>query len=142
MKTAQQHMLRLVAVLALTAASTSAFAQSADYRRGYDDGYAAAQREGGGHRGERGDRGRRSQQGVVRIEEALYGARGAVCDALPAARNEFAVNRGIIRAGNQLCGDPARGEPKRLNIVYRCGNSESMRVSARERETLRLTCER
>ena len=41
MRIAKQQMMRIATVLAFTAASTSAFAQSADYRRGYDDGYAA-----------------------------------------------------------------------------------------------------
>jgi hypothetical protein len=49
-------------------------------------------------------------------------------------------NHGNVRAGNQLCGDPARGEPKRLRIVYRCGDSEAVRVIARENEVLRLSC--
>jgi hypothetical protein len=89
----------------LTAASASAFAQSAEYRRGYDDGYAAGQR-----------------------------------DARRAVRDEIERNNGNVRAGNQLCGDPARGEVKRLRIVYRCDDSEAVRVIARENETVRLSC--
>jgi hypothetical protein len=134
-------MKRLVAVLALTAASTSAFAQSADYRRGYDDGYAAGQRDSRGDRGDRGDRGRGPDWGI-RIEEAEYGTGGAMCNARRAVREAAERSGGAVPVGNHLCGDPAVGKPKRLNVVYRCGNSEPLRVSARENDTLRLSCRR
>lgn len=130
-------MKQLVAVLALTVASTSAFAQSAEYRRGYDDGYAAAQRDG---RGDRGDRGR--WNGGLRIEEAEYGTRNASCDARRAVRDAIERNGDSVQVGNHLCGDPAYNAQKRLTVVYRCGNSESLRVTAREGETLRLGCRR
>lgn len=126
--------MRIAAILALTAASASVFAQSADYRRGYDDGYAAGQRDA------RGDRGPHRGGPRVFIEDAEYGAHGAACDARRAVRAEIERNHGSVLAGNQLCGDPARGEPKRLRIVYRCGDSEAVRVIARENETLRLSC--
>ena len=127
-------LLRIAAVLALSAATTSAFAQSAEYRRGYDDGYAAGLREAGG----RGDR----RGGRVFVEDAEYGTHFTSCDARHAVRYQVERNRGSVRADNQLCGDPARGEPKRLRIVYRCGDSEAVRVVARENETVRLSCRR
>jgi hypothetical protein len=133
--------MRVAAMLALatasTAASTSAFAQSAEYRRGYEDGYAAALR---GDRGDRGDRGR-GQWGNVRVEEAQYGARRGACDARHAVRREVERN-GTVLAGNHLCGDPAYNEEKRLTVVYRCGNDAPIQVTAREHETLRLSCRR
>ena len=138
MKLASQRIMRLAAVLTLTAASTSAFAQSADYRRGYDDGYAAGQRASHEGRGGRGDRDR--GHGRLQIEQASWGARGSMCNARPAAMNEFNRNGGIVKAGNQLCGDPARGVPKRLSIVYRCGRGEPERVVIRENEKMRLSC--
>ena len=136
MRLANQHIIRIAAVLALTAASTSAFAQSADYRRGYDDGYAAGQRAA------QDDRGRPSGGNRLRVVEAQYGARGAMCDARPAVRDEIERSGGVVRAGNQLCGDPARGVEKRLSVVYRCGDNEPLRVVARENETLNLSCRR
>jgi hypothetical protein len=126
--------MRIAAILALTAASASVFAQSADYRRGYDDGYAAGQRDA------RGDRGPHRGWPRVFVEDAEYGAHGVACDARRAVRAEIERNHGSVLASNQLCGDPARGEPKRLRIVYRCGDSEAVRVIARENETLRLSC--
>jgi hypothetical protein len=129
-------LLRIAAILALSAATTSAFAQSAEYRRGYDDGYAAGLREAGGGRDGRGEgRGWR-----VFIEDAEYGTHFASCDARRAVRSQVERNRGTVRADNQLCGDPARGEPKRLRIVYRCGDREAVRVVARENETVQLSC--
>lgn len=136
MKLATKHIMHVAAVLALAAASTSAFAQSGEYRRGYDDGFAAGQRAA--HDG----RGPRPGWDRVRVEAADYGARGAMCDARQSVRNEVERNGGAVLAGNQLCGDPARGLQKRLSIVYRCGDSEPVRVTASENETLRLSCRR
>jgi hypothetical protein len=58
MTLACRNIIRIATVLALTAASTSAFAQSAEYRRGYDEGYAA------GLRATRDDRGGNSGWGA------------------------------------------------------------------------------
>ena len=127
-----QNIQRIAFVLALTAASSSAFAQSAEYRRGYDDGYAAGQRDA--RDGGRGGRDR------LTIEEASYGVRGAMCDARRAVRQEAERNGGQVTAGNHLCGDPRRNTEKRLTITYRCGNDRPTQISARENETLRLSC--
>jgi hypothetical protein len=129
-------LVRAAAVLALAGACASAFAQSNEYRRGYDDGFAAGQRaaleQGGG----------RPDWGRVHIEEAFYGAHGAVCDARRSVRESVARNRGMVEAGNQLCGDPAPGQPKRLRIVYSCDGTAPARVVANEHESLRLSCRR
>jgi hypothetical protein len=138
MRLANRHIMRIAAVLALSAATTSAFAQSGEYRRGYEDGFAAGQRAA---YGERGDRGGHGGWGRVRVEEAEYGARGAMCDARQAVRNAVERN-GAVVVGNQLCGDPAYGVEKRLRIVFRCGDGEPERVIGREKETLRLSCRR
>lgn len=130
-------LLRIAAILALSAATTCAFAQSAEYRRGYDDGYAAGLREAGGGGGRGEGRGWR-----IFVEDAEYGTHFASCDARRAVRYQVERNRGTVRADNQLCGDPARGEPKRLRVVYRCGDSEAVRVVARENESVRLSCRR
>ncbi|WP_156648725.1 hypothetical protein [Massilia sp. Leaf139] len=136
MSLARQHLMRFVAVLALGAASASAFAQSAEYRRGYDDGFAAGQRAG------RDDYGRPGGGNRLHIERAEYGARGAMCDARRAVRQEMERNGGAVRADNGLCGDPAIGVGKRLTVVYRCGDDQPQQVSTRENDTLRLSCRR
>lgn len=134
MRIAARQIMKIAAVLALTAASTSAFAQ--DDRRSFDDGYAAAQRA------DHGDRGGPPGWMRVHVEEASYGARGRMCDARRAVHDEIRDNRGAVGVNNRLCGDPAPGLQKRLNVTYRCGDSESVRVVARENETLRLSCRR
>ena len=136
MRPARQIIMRCAAVLALAAASGAAFAQSAEYRRGYDDGYAA------GLRAARGDGDRIPDGERLRILEAEYGARGSACDARHALRDALGRDGGAVRVGNQLCGDPAVGTPKRLTVVYRCGRDEPVRVSVRENDTLRLSCRR
>ncbi|MGJ9419045.1 hypothetical protein ACHAC9_14930 [Massilia sp. CMS3.1] len=136
MRIAKQQIMRIAAVLAFTAASTSAFAQSADYRRGYDDGYAAGQAAA------RDDRGGGSDRNRLRILEADYGVRGSTCDARRSVRDGVERNRGAVVANDQLCGDSAPGKVKRLSVVYRCGDSEPLRVVARQGETLRLSCRR
>lgn len=134
MKLARPTILRIVAALALTAAATSSFAQEGG-RRAFDAGYEAGQRDAHGDRGPHGPRWDR-----VRILEAEYGARGRMCDARRAVQREVVRNNGVIHVDNNLCGDPAGGMPKRLRVVYRCVDTASARVVARENETLRLTC--
>lgn len=129
--------LRLAAVLALAVASASAFAQSAEYRRGYDDGFAAGQRAARDDRG-----GPRPGWRRIAIDNADYGGQSGTCDARRAVWGELERNNGNVRAGNQLCGDPAHGERKRLRVVYRCGDSEPMRSVVREGEVMRLSCRR
>lgn len=136
MTIAHRTVLRIAAILALTAATTTAFAQSGDERRGFQEGYAAAQRDVHAERDERGG----PPWARVRIIEAEYGARGAMCDARRSVQHEAERNRGAIHVGNQLCGDPAGGVPKHLRVVYRCTDSAPARVVARENETLRLRC--
>jgi hypothetical protein len=134
MKAPTQIILRIAAVLALTAASTSAMAQ--DYRNdGYYDGQRVAMQDRDDRRGPPG-------WARVRVEEASYGSRGARCDARRSVRYAVERNRGEIRVNNDLCGDPARGAQKRLSVVYSCGHGEPVRIVAREGETLRLSCRR
>ncbi|MBA4094832.1 MAG: hypothetical protein C0489_12210, partial [Candidatus Accumulibacter sp.] len=136
MKAAHHTILRVAAVLAMSAASASVFAHSADYRRGYDDGYAAGLRAAGQE--DRGGRG----WGRLHIDRAEYGARGAMCDARRAVRYEAERNGGAVRADNGLCGDPAIGVGKRLTVVYRCGGDQPQQATARENDTLHLNCRR
>jgi hypothetical protein len=136
MNIAHRHIIRIAAVLALTAASTSAFAQSAEYRRGYDEGYAAGMRAAGGDRDGRPGRG-----GGLRIDEAEWGIRGAACDAREGVRRELDRN-GFVKAHNDLCGDPAPRQEKRLRVIYRCGDGAPTRAVAMEGQTMRLSCRR
>ena len=131
------------AVLALLGPLGQAQAQSMEYRRGYDDGYRAgieAAREGkvrGGHgRNERG-----GGSGRIVIEEAVYGERGAVCDARPAVQAMVDRQREpVVYADNRLCGDPAPRRGKVLEITYRCCNGQVLRTALREETQAVLSC--
>jgi hypothetical protein len=137
MNIAHRHIARIAAVLALAAASTGAFAQSAEYRRGYDDGYAAGQRDA---RNGPGVADGSMPWGRLHIEEAEYGVRDASCNARRSVRDQVERNRGFVTANDQLCGDPAPNQQKRLRVVYRCGDSAPARAYARQGERLRLSC--
>ena len=137
MNIAHRHIARIAAVLALAAASTGAFAQSAEYRRGCDVGYATGQRDA--RNGPDGAGGSMSW-GRLHIEEAEYGVRDASCNARRSVRDQVERNRGFVTANDQLCGDPAPNQQKRLRVVYRCGDSAPARAYARQGERLRLSC--
>lgn len=144
MRLAHHRLARLGAMLALSAAfsaaSSAAFAQSTEFRRGYEEGYAAGLRAAGEDRGRGQGGGRRFNE--IRIEQAEYGARGAMCDARRAVRQEAERNGGAVVAGNHLCGDPAYRVSKRLSVVYRCGDGQPQHASARENDTVHLNCRR
>ena len=133
MNIAHRNIIRVAAVLALTAASASSFAQSGEYRRAYDQSYGSSVQD------PRDERGGRPGWGRVHIEEAEWGVREANCDARRGVWREI-QRTGVVVAHNDLCGDPARGIQKRLRIIYRCGDGEPMRAVAREGQTLRLRC--
>ena len=139
MKNATQHIKHIAALLTLAAASTSVFAQSADYRRGYDDGYAAAQRDAR-EDGGRGDRGR--DRSYLQILEAAYYGPDGSCNARRGVRAEVEENRGVVAASDKLCGDPDVGARKTLRIVYRCGDDAPQRLVVRQYEKARLSCRR
>ena len=131
-----------MAAIALLAPLGAAQAQSAEYRRGYDDGYRAGMEESRGGNMRNPDA-RESGGGRRRIiiEDAAYGDRDGVCDALPAVQAMVERQREpLVRADNRLCGDPAPRRAKTLEITYRCGNGPMLRTSLREDTQAVLTC--
>ena len=129
-----------------TMASTSAFAQSREWQRGYDagfrDGFAAGQNAGsGGVPPFQPPPGNRPQPGRLVIDDAQFGIRGATCDArwaVQSAVDRHGPNR--IYASTQLCGDPAPNRAKTLWVTYRCENRRPVSVSAPEGRWLNLNC--
>ena len=89
---------------------------------------------------DRRKRDRQSGHGGLRIEHVKYGLGDRHCNATqPFAaacngRGECQVN-----VGNQLCGDPVRGDRKTAEIVYRC-DGRSQRLAVREGERAQLRC--
>lgn len=128
----------LAAAAAMLAAPLgAAHAQSAEYRRGYDDGYRAGMDAArGGDAGMNGGGRRR-----IIIEDAVYGDRDGACDARQAV--QAMVDRGrdpVVQANNGLCGDPAPRRAKSLEVTYRCGNGRMLRTTIREDTQAVLSC--
>ncbi|KAF1049407.1 hypothetical protein [Xylophilus sp.] len=129
--------------LATAALSLPAWGQSAEFRRGYDQGYrdglAAAQQQQGGWR-PGPPQGWRA--GGISIVEAHYGAQGSYCDAAPALRHALAGPQagGGVLADNGLCGDPAANRPKALTVVYSCEGRPPQRATVREGDVFYFDC--
>lgn len=121
--------------VALAALSTSAFAQSNEYRRGYDQGY----RDGAEAQSQQGQQ--NGSPGRIIIEDATYGTREASCNIRDAIQQAVGRRRNIsITANNELCGDPAPGRSKRLDIRYRCGDGAVLSARTREGGSVTLNC--
>lgn len=140
-----RRILSALTAIMLAAPAGAVQAQSAEYRRGYDEGYRAGmdaarggEGRGGGDGDGRGDGGGRRR---IIIEDAVYGDRDGACDARPAVQAMVDRQRDpLIRADNRLCGDPAPRRGKSLEITYRCGNGRMLRMSLREDTQAVLTC--
>ena len=122
--------------LALTAMTNAVWAQSHEYREGYEQGYrdgVEAQR----HADAGGPAGR------IIIEEARYGHRDeGACDARDVIQRAAGWRRHLdIHVGNELCGDPVPGEHKHLHVRYRCGDSQSAEAEAPEGSVMAISCQ-
>lgn len=116
------------------------------YRRGYDDGFASGYRKG------LEDTPRAAPvappppppppraTGPITISSAHYGTSSKSCDATRQLARRFngrmAANMVVT---NDLCGDPAKGDRKQLEVTYICG-SIAKTASAYEHRTLYLDC--
>lgn len=115
------------------------------YERGYDRGYAKGMAEG-------------ERRGVpvapppppappplvlgpIRVAGAFYGTSSKQCDATRFVRRH-ADGKGSssFNVTNDMCGDPARGDRKTLEVTYWCGQV-SKSASAREHQTIYLSCQ-
>ena len=122
--------------ITLGAMSASAFAQSAEYRRGYDQGY----RDGIEAQSRQGQQGR--WVGRIIIEHASYGIRDASCNVRDTVQQAAGWRRNIsIAATNELCGDPAPNHLKQLDVRYRCGDGPALHVQTREGGSVTLNCQ-
>ena len=127
--------LRVLTLITLGATATSAFSQSAEYRRGYEKGFRDGQESM-----ER-ERGREYSSARIQILTARYGTRDSSCDARDTIRSFAGSRRDVeIRVNNDLCGDPAEGRHKVLVVDYRCGDGARKRLETRESDTMFLSC--
>lgn len=121
--------------ITLGALSASAFAQSNEYRRGYDQGY----RDGIEAQAQQGQPG--GPPGRIIIDDATYGTRDAACNVRDVIQQAVGRRRNIsITANNELCGDPAPKQRKWLDIRYRCGDGPVANARTREGGTVTLNC--
>ncbi|MBK6928610.1 MAG: hypothetical protein IPH15_14215 [Comamonadaceae bacterium] len=121
---------------ALVLVAGSAHSQSAEYRRGYDQGY----RDGAAAAGNQSPY--PNGMGQITISSALYGIRGARCDARDSLQALVAGKRRIdVKVDNDLCGDPAPNQAnKQMTVTYSCGNGSERRVSGPEGSILAIGC--
>ena len=130
---------RVVSVLSLAAfamTAGSAFSQSAEYRRGYDQGY----RDGAAATATQPQY-PNAAPGIT-ISSALYGVRGARCDARESVQALTEGRRRIeVKVDNGLCGDPAPNQSgKQMTVSYSCGDGSERRVSGPEGSMLAISC--
>jgi hypothetical protein len=135
------------------AAAIPAYAQSPDpgereaYRRGYEEGFARGYRKGL-------DEGQPRvappppppppqapvANGPIRVTGAFYGTPSKNCDATRYVGSRANGKRSYsFEVSNNICGDPARGDRKTLEVTYRCGRLDKT-ASANEHRTVYLDC--
>ena len=117
------------------------------YRRGYDDGFASGYRKGI-------EEARRAAPaaaappppppprptGPITVSSAYYGTASKSCDATRwVARRANGRRTATIEVSNEMCGDPARGDRKQLEVTYVCG-SIAKTASGYEHRSVYLDC--
>ena len=127
------------------------FAQDRDeeraYKRGYEEGFERGYRKG------LDDGERRSAQvappppppaavpvGPIHVTGAFYGTSSRNCDAMRYVASRANGKRKFsFEVSNNICGDPAHGDRKALEVTYRCGGVVKT-AEANEHRTIYLDC--
>ncbi len=131
-----KSMLSVLGFAALAMTAGSAFSQSTQYRRGYDQGYRD------GVEATRPAAQNAPMTGRITIVDASYGNRSGRCDAREAVQAIAMGRRHVdVKADNGLCGDPAPNQPsKRLSVTYQCGDGTERRAGGAEGSLLPINC--
>jgi hypothetical protein len=78
--------------------------------------------------------------GPIRVSRAFYGTTSKSCDATRYVARRADGNRShSLQVTNGMCGDPAHGDRKTLEVTYSCGDVAKS-ASAREHQTVYLDC--
>lgn len=78
--------------------------------------------------------------GPIRVSGAYYGTSARNCDATRFVASRANGKRSYsMEVTNNICGDPARGDRKSLEVTYWCGRM-SKSASANEHRTIYLDC--
>ena len=121
------------------------------YKAGFDDGFARGYERALSERG--GSRGQLPppqpvapppppprSTGPISITRAVYGSGSRICEATRWARSRANGRQSAqLDASNDICGDPAPGDRKSLEVNYVCG-SVPKQASANEHRTAYLDC--
>jgi hypothetical protein len=150
----------LLIAIVVACAAIPARAQSPDpeereaYRRGYEEGFARGYRKGleeGQQRAPAPPPPPPPQiiiapppppvaSGPIRVTGAFYGTSSKNCDATRYVSSRANGKRSYsFEVSNNICGDPARGDRKSLEVTYRCGRLDKT-ASANEHRTIYLDC--
>jgi len=130
-----KHTLSVLVLATLGMTAGSAFSQSMEYRRGYDQGYRD------GAEATTAQAQQATRMGRITIVDAQYGNREARCDAGPGIQQIASRRRYIdVTVDNNLCGDPVPNRPKRLSVTFRCGDGPEQRVGGPEGRVLAISC--
>src|SRR4051812_35727433 len=116
------------------------------YRKGYDEGFERGYQKGL----EEGERRSRVAApppppaapllGPIHVTGAYYGTSSRNCDATRfLARRADGKRYYSFEVTNEICGDPAHGDRKSLEVTYRCGGVGKT-ASANEHRTIYLEC--
>jgi hypothetical protein len=135
----------LLAALPALAQDRDSYEYREGYRRGYDDGFAAGYRKAL-------EEGRGApppapayvppppRLGPIRVTRALYGSTSRSCDATRHVGHQAngRINA-TVKVSNDMCGDPAKGERKQLEVTFTCG-AITKTASAYEHRDVYLDC--
>jgi hypothetical protein len=144
--------LALFLAAAATAWAATAVAQDRNsyeyregYRRGYDDGFSSGYKKGLAESSRAAPPPAAAPPppvptGPITISTAYYGTSSKSCDATRwVARKVNGRRTASFEVTNDMCGDPAKGDRKQLEVTYVCG-SIAKTASAYEHRTVYLDC--
>jgi hypothetical protein len=78
--------------------------------------------------------------GPIRVTAASYGSLSQRCDATSHVADRADGKRSYsFQVTNAMCGDPAEGERKQLEVTYHCGDMVKT-STARQQQTIFLSC--
>ena len=141
----------MVIVLLLAADASAQRPQRGDdydegYKSGFREGYARGFREGVAEGEQRAASAvppvpaTPAPTGPITVSNAYYGTDKKSCNATHwLARRVNGKRSASVEVENTICGDPAPGQRKSLEVTYICG-SLAKEASAHEHRTLYLDC--
>ena len=113
------------------------------YRRGYERGFERGYEKGlaeGERRASAPPAPLPPRAGPIHVIRATYGTESRNCDATRwTASRANGRKSHSFEVTNAMCGDPARGDRKSLEVAYRCGEIGKT-ASAFEHRTISLDC--